>query len=555
MEGLLINEQLRELAPLLPAARLAWRFPDDRTAVLPLAGERSLWIVSRPPQPSIALLPGAPELASPNSPFQQQLLARASGRLASATQPQLDRVLRLCFAPSDDFAPVPAVELIVELTGRNANLVLVDDDGVIIGVERQVLQERNRYRELRVGVPYLPPPPYRKLNPLTASAAELRSAIAGRPVSEIRRVVDGIGPLLAAALKAELASRSEDNSTALELSLGGEELDRAISAVQRLASEPSRFLAEVLPERDVTADHDEDQRQRQLRVVTNALRGELELARRRKGDAERALWALKGLDTLRGEADLLLAYAHEVPAGEKLVVLPAFEGGEQTVELDPKLSVAANAAARYDQARRREVRADRARRQLPELEAKIAQVEADLESLATLSPDELRTRAAQLTPTRPAKSRSAAAGPGIRFAGPHGFEVVVGRNARDNDRVTFDLGRSRDIWLHAQGYRGSHVLIRSGGAEVPFETVLFAARLAAGYSEARRSDNVAVDYTARKNVWKVRRGPPGAVHFTQQRTVYVTPARDDRAASGEGEAAADRGGSNARAAGQETGDA
>ena len=80
--------------------------------------------------------------------------------------------------------------------------------------------------------------------------------------------------------------------------------------------------------------------------------------------------------------------------------------------------------------------------------------------------------------------RQTTAQPGIRFAGPHGFEVVVGRNARDNDKVTFGVGRSRDVWLHAQGYRGSHVIIRSGGKEVPFETVLFAARLAAGYSEA-----------------------------------------------------------------------
>ena len=58
----------------------------------------------------------------------------------------------------------------------------------------------------------------------------------------------------------------------------------------------------------------------------------------------------------------------------------------------------------------------------------------------------------------------------------------------------------------------------------------FAARLAAGYSEAFRSDNVPVDYTARKNVWKVKGGAPGAVNFTQHRTVYVTPARDDAGA-------------------------
>ena len=63
MEGLLIAEVLRALAPSLPTERLAWRFPDDRTAVLPLAGDLSLWIVSRPPNPGMGLRAGAPEAA------------------------------------------------------------------------------------------------------------------------------------------------------------------------------------------------------------------------------------------------------------------------------------------------------------------------------------------------------------------------------------------------------------------------------------------------------------------------------------------------------------
>ena len=115
--------------------------------------------------------------------------------------------------------------------------------------------------------------------------------------------------------------------------------------------------------------------------------------------------------------------------------------------------------------------------------------------------------------------------------------MVVGRNARENEAVTFGVGRSRDLWLHVQGFTGAHVVVRSGGRELPFDTVLFAARLAAGFSPARQSDNVPVDYTLRKNVWKVKGQPPGTVHFSQQKTVYVTPARRAAAAS----AGSDRG--------------
>jgi predicted ribosome quality control (RQC) complex YloA/Tae2 family protein len=93
------------------------------------------------------------------------------------------------------------------------------------------------------------------------------------------------------------------------------------------------------------------------------------------------------------------------------------------------------------------------------------------------------------------------------------------------------MARSRDLWLHVQGYHGSHVIVRAENREVPFETVLFAAKLAAGHSQARQSDNVPVDYTLKKNVWKVKGAPAGAVNFTQQKTVYVTPNRNPQEAA------------------------
>ncbi len=117
----------------------------------------------------------------------------------------------------------------------------------------------------------------------------------------------------------------------------------------------------------------------------------------------------------------------------------------------------------------------------------------------------------------------------MRYEGPHGFRVVVGRSARENDEVTFKVARSRDLWLHVQGYHGAHVVILAENREVPFDTILFAAALAAGHSQARDSDNVAVDYTLKKNVWKVKGMPPGAVHFSHQKTVYVDPMRSPAA--------------------------
>lgn len=526
MEGLLIAEQLRELAPLLPAERLAWRFPDDRTAVLPLLEGRSLWLGSRPPRPYLALKEGAPEALKPRTPFQQQLASRAVGPLLAATQPARDRVLRLTFGTSEGFVPVPGVELVAELTGRNSNLVLVEG-GRMIGVERQVLADRNRYRELRVGLDYRPPPPYDKLDPIGAPLESIAAALRGSRLAQVASVVDGVGPELTAALKAAAAA----DGVAADTKLDGDALAHAAHLVAEAAQRPSAFLARWGGVLDPMNAAREERQTLALDKLERLLKKELRLARRKVSDAVTAVSAGEEAGELRRQGDLLLARAAAVPAGAEQVTLPGFDGTEETLTLDPRLDAAGNARARYDQARRRAARAQRALRELPALEAAADAAQAALEAAATLPAGEVRARL-QAAESGAAQADRRSAMPGIRFQGPHGFEVVVGRNARDNDKVTFGVARSRDLWFHAQGYRGSHVVVRSGGKEVPFDTVLFAARLAAGHSEAGREDRVAVDYTERKNVWRPKGGAPGAVNFAHHRTVVVAPARDDAGARG-----------------------
>lgn len=537
MDGLLIDEQLRALTPLLPAERLAWRFPDDRTAVLPLTAGGALWLNSRPPRPYLLVRPDYPAPSRALTPFQQQLAARAAGPLTGATQAALDRVVTLAFGAAPGFVPTPGVDLVVELTGRNANLLLVEGRR-IVGVERQVLADRNRYRELKVGGAYAPPPPYRKADPRSAGPAALAGLLEGRTLADVPRLVDGIGPELAAALRGALAAAGIAPDTAL----GGAALAAVIRELAALVARPSAYLARWAAgaDADARAAADAQRLARQRERLGHRLKKELTLARRRLADADAALAAGAAARELRAEADLLLARVGEVPPGAARVRLAGWGGEVVDLDLDPRRSVAANAAARYDQARRREARAERAAEGRSALLAAVTAAENAVAGLAELPPGAV----AEALATREGASGAVAgrgpvrrpATPGITFQGPHGFEVVVGRNARDNDRVTFALAKSRDLWLHAQGYRGSHVIVRSAGREVPFETLLFAARLAAGHSEARREARVAVDYTERKNVWRRKGAAPGAVEFAHHKTVLVAPARDDEGASGEGPA-------------------
>lgn len=515
MEGLLIAEELRRLRPLLPSSRLSWRFPDAHTFVLPLV-KGNLWLFNRPPNPRLELRQDAPSPGRTHSGFQDMLAARAAGDLVEVRQRKLDRVVTLEFAEAGGFVEMPSVLLVAELTGRNSNLILLDRGENVLGAAREVRSDINRFREVVAGRPYTPPPPYQKLDPRTASRETLREALGEAPLRSWRKIVDGVGPELTRALAA--AAELPDTRT-----LDAKELQRALDVLERLVEEPTRVVRDALQRPDVATLRLREKRQTGLARLKTELKREIGLLEKRLGDLAKAREAAAEADELRSHGDLLLALVNRVPEGARTVTLTDFSGRPVRLTLDPSIGGAANAQGFYERARKREARARQADLREPELRERREELADLLRTLDQLSDSELAELTEQLLPEAKTQRRST---PGVRYRGPHGFTVLVGRSARENDQITFKLARSRDLWLHVQGFHGAHVVILAENREVPFDTVLFAAGLAAGYSKAADSDNVPVDYTLRKNVWKVKGQSPGAVHFTRHKTVYVTPSRN-----------------------------
>lgn len=109
-----------------------------------------------------------------------------------------------------------------------------------------------------------------------------------------------------------------------------------------------------------------------------------------------------------------------------------------------------------------------------------------------------------------------------KFVSSDGFEILVGKKAVDNDFLTFRVARSLDTWLHAADFPGSHVVIRNPNRkEIPQTTMHEAARLAAFYSDARKLDKAAVNYTQKKFVNKPKKAAPGLVSLASFRTLFV----------------------------------
>jgi len=113
-------------------------------------------------------------------------------------------------------------------------------------------------------------------------------------------------------------------------------------------------------------------------------------------------------------------------------------------------------------------------------------------------------------------------GPFRRFTSSDGLPIYVGKNARENDELTFGLAKSDDLWLHARGTPGSHVVVRlEKGSDAPPETIRDAATLALLYSDLKKSGKGEVIFTRRKWVKKAKGQDPGAVVVTQEKSLHV----------------------------------
>jgi predicted ribosome quality control (RQC) complex YloA/Tae2 family protein len=119
----------------------------------------------------------------------------------------------------------------------------------------------------------------------------------------------------------------------------------------------------------------------------------------------------------------------------------------------------------------------------------------------------------------------------FRFLSSDHHEILVGRSAEDNDKVTFKLARPHDLWLHAADYPGSHVIVRLSKKEVvSHPTLVEAAELAAYFSQARQSSKVVIHYALRKHVYKIRGAAPGLVRLADFKSLTVAPRiRTERA--------------------------
>ncbi|NNE43261.1 MAG: DUF814 domain-containing protein [Gemmatimonadetes bacterium] len=252
---------------------------------------------------------------------------------------------------------------------------------------------------------------------------------------------------------------------------------------------------------------------------------------------------------IRHDAEVLAAHLGDVKKGMESVTLPDFDGTATVeIKLDPKLDPRGNLEALFKKARRLARGRDEMIAQKSIQEAELEDVDAGLEALdpepdADTLHEWVKKLAPSLLKSAPGKKKTSAKPETQRIAGlpegfnpryyllPGGWEVLVGRNAKQNDELTHRHARQRDLWFHARGSQGSHTVLRvaSGKGEPSRDTIEAAAAIAAFHSKARNSNLVPVAYTEKRYVRKPRKAPVGTALMMREKVIMVEPRLPENA--------------------------
>ncbi len=432
-----------------------------------------------------------------------------------------DRVLVLDFGTTSRFGVTTGVKLVAELVPRFGNLLLLRD-GAIIAAAKQFSPAENEARSVGVGGPYRPPPlpdgPPRLPKLLAASLAAEgdtgpeRSAALEAAATAAAAVYDGpvyvyreAGKLVAAHVVplAQYAAFEGTTTTAL-LPLFAE--SRATSAGRRASDAGERRRAAL-----------RNRIEKRLRDTA----AEIVQVTARRNDAA-------GREALRAAGDALHTYGHDIPSNATHFRTPGDEPFD--IVLDPELDAKGNAASYFARYRK-------AADALPHLERRLAALEAKRAALENLAYETERGDATTLAEVgaeldriegrkaaAPNSGGKRAARAPLRVERPSGAHIFVGRSPRENVEVTFRIARPDDLWFHARGIPGSHVVLQPPpGAEPDASDLDCAADYAALHSRARNAPRVEIDFTERKYVRKQRDAAPGMVWYTNARSRVGRP--------------------------------
>lgn len=495
--------------------------------------------------------------------FSQQLVHQLGGLALVAIEAiaPWERVIDLQFARRPGESAL--YHLYVEVMGKYSNAILTDDSNMIITAAHQVGQHQSSVRPIQTGQSYEIPPKLTGPVPSLAESPERwQERISLVPGTIKRQLLKSYSGLSAALVESMLlaANLAPETTTDHLTSADWQQLftkwQEWLQALETNQFQPAWTAngytvmgwGAVAPEKNIQTllkcyytDQLNQQIFAQLRHQLNQKIQNILVKLRNKAQTfiER-LQQSDQSDEYREKADLLMAHLQNWQLGMTEITLPDFETGKPiAIALQPDKNAVQNAQRLYKQHQKLK----RARiavepllfevqseiDYLEQVEEAIAEIEnyqtvEDLQALEEIR-DELIGQKYLEDPAYRSRSANENSTTNFhRYRTPNNFEVLIGRNNRQNDQLSFRIAGDYDLWFHAQEIPGSHVLLRlePGSVAEPAD-LQFVANLAAYYSRARQSEQVPVVYTQPKHVYKPKGAKPGIAIYKQEQILWGQP--------------------------------
>ncbi|MBQ6588063.1 MAG: NFACT family protein [Butyrivibrio sp.] len=502
-----------------------------------------------------------------------------NGRIMSITQPGgLERIIRFEVEHLDEMGDLRHKVLLIEIMGKYSNIIFTDENNMIIDSIKHIPASVSSVREVLPGREYFIPS-QDKANPLTTTADEFSSCVLSKGMPLFKAIYSsytGLSPIIAQEICYRSGVDADKSAIALDTS-ESIAVYRAFSDVMDLVKN-GQFTPVVVYEDDAPKEYasipltlygmssnaenatDTNSEHHSFKeydsisellqnyyaeknVVTRIRQKSVDLRKIVQTSLERNVrkyeLQLKQMsdsekkDKYRVYGELLTVYGYSAePGAEKITVNDYNTGKDVTITLDPTLTPSQNAKKYFDKYTKLKRTAEALEEQMKEtkeainqLESiqtalEIAQKEADLAQIKQELADSGYIKS---HPTGKNGHKEKITSKPFHYLSSDGFDIYVGKNNIQNDELTFKTANGGDWWFHAKKIPGSHVVLITGGKEVPDRAFEEAAALAAFYSKGKMQEKVEIDYVMRKEVKKPGGAKPGFVVYYTNYSMAISP--------------------------------
>ena len=489
------------------------------------------------------------------------------GKIIGIEQVDFDRIIKIDIECYNELGDLGVKSIISEIMGRHSNIIFIDENNKILDSAKHVDFTVSAVRQILPGFVYQLPPKQEKMSPKEFSLLDFINDFTKEDKDILLDKfllgkIMGLSPLIAREIvyrfsnHTKIAKREINDykfAATVDLFLKDIVSDKysPCLVLEKDTGKPMYFscveltqyenvaeinildsISEIIDKYYLTRASQERMKQKSANIL-KLVHNNIDRCTKKLVMHRENLEKAKNRDKYKICGDLLTANMYRVKFGMDEVCVENYydNNSELKIKLDPNISPSQNAQKYYKKYNKAKVTEKYAEEQIVGAEEELEYLETVQESiLKAESPrdlSEIKEELAEqgyISNTASKKKKKTQKSMPMKFISSDGYEILVGRNNKQNDEVTIRMSYSTDIWLHTKNIPGSHTLIRTNGSgEVPDSTILEAAQLAAYYSKAKNSAQVPVDYTQIKNVKKPNGAKPGFVIYEKNNTVYVTP--------------------------------